>query len=53
MTITTLIAVLIIGIVILSIGIFTKKSWLKLISLIPIGVALYHIIYLSLWWFSL
>jgi hypothetical protein len=41
MTLMALVAVLIVGIVILAIGIFTKKNWLKIISLIPKGTALF------------
>ncbi|QFT87705.1 hypothetical protein FIU87_03485 [Bacillus sp. THAF10] len=53
MTILGLGAALIFGIVLLVIGILTKKNWLKLISLIPLGIALYHSVYLIFWWFSM
>ncbi|WP_198530535.1 hypothetical protein [Bacillus sp. LL01] len=46
MSFLTIVAVLIIGLVMLVIGYFTKKSWIKILSLIPIVISMIQIIQL-------
>ncbi|GKU80037.1 hypothetical protein L3i20_v244340 [Paenibacillus sp. L3-i20] len=43
MSFLTIIAVLILGIVMFSIGFATKKKWIKLLSIIPLAISLWQI----------
>lgn len=42
MTVMTMIIVLAIGLITLLIGLFTKKRWMTILSLIPLGLSLWN-----------
>ncbi|MFA9559501.1 hypothetical protein ACERII_19510 [Evansella sp. AB-rgal1] len=44
MTFLTIIGVLILGLVMLIVGFIAKKRWIKLVSIIPLAVAGWHIV---------
>lgn len=46
MTFSTIIGVLILGLVILVVGFIAKKRWIKIVSIIPLAVAGWQIAYL-------
>ncbi|MUV38953.1 hypothetical protein JNUCC1_02825 [Lentibacillus sp. JNUCC-1] len=46
MTFIALTGVLLLGIILLAAGFFTKKSWLKLVSLIPLAISHWQIVIL-------
>ncbi|WP_159434084.1 hypothetical protein [Clostridium grantii] len=50
MSFLQMIAMLIIGILILIVGVITKKKWLMLISIVPFAFSLGNIIVLLLMW---
>ncbi len=43
MTVMTIIIVLAIGLITLMIGLFTKKRWVTILSLIPLGLSLWNL----------